>query len=155
MLPTADALVLAGNVVLDENWTFEDYDLSLVWKDPDKHLLATDVGRDDDLVLERTFAASVRGLKTRAVRVGARPSLLPSIGPSLIGLGVDRERSRFFSDGRATSVTRRTSTFWPPTRTDFVSSVTSDDPRRMTSGSFLRNHAIYQSSYFYWSELRP
>jgi hypothetical protein len=55
-------------------------------KDPDEHLLATDVGRDDDLVLERSFAASPRGLKTRAVGTKATIPSSP-IGPSPIGLG--------------------------------------------------------------------
>jgi len=55
-------------------------------KDPDEHLLATDVGRDDDLILERSFAASPRGLKTRAIGTGAAIPASPS-GPCPIGLG--------------------------------------------------------------------
>jgi hypothetical protein len=72
--------------VLDEDRSFEDDHLGLMREDPDEHLLATDVGRDDDLVLERSFAASPRGLKTRAVGTGATIPSSP-IGPSPIGLG--------------------------------------------------------------------
>ena len=141
--------ILAGHVMLDQDRSFEDHHLGLMRENPDEHLLAADVGRDDDLVFDLTLAATPRGLQARAIGTG------PTISAPRLALWADRERSRFFSGGRPTSVTRRTSTLWPPTRTDFLSSVTSDDPRRMTSGSFLRNHAIYQSSYFFWSDLRP
>jgi hypothetical protein len=72
--------------VLDQDRSLENDHLGLMRKDPDEHLLATDVGRDDDLVLERSFAASPRGLKTRAVGTDATIPSSP-IGPSPIRLG--------------------------------------------------------------------
>jgi hypothetical protein len=69
--------------MLDQNRSFEDDYLGLMGKNPDEHLLATDIGRDDDLVLERTFAATARSLQTRAIRTSSTVPSSP-IGPSSI-----------------------------------------------------------------------
>jgi hypothetical protein len=72
--------------MLDENRAFEDHHLGLMREDPDEHLLATDIGRDDDLVLERTFAATTRSLQAGPVGTSTTVPSSPT-GPSPIGLG--------------------------------------------------------------------
>jgi len=51
--------------MLYEDRAFEYDDLSLMREDPDEHLLATDVGRDDYFLFEVPFTATPGRLQTR------------------------------------------------------------------------------------------